>query len=618
MKKLKLYIYAVLAAVLTGTFSCTESTEGFLEDKSDGISLADIFADSLMTKQYLATVYWKIPATLFAPQQGGWFLQNFYDYNSATDDSKETAGNRKDFAPAFTKADFSQNNINADFAHFLNLWTEMYANIRICNQVLESIDGCPLTQQTKDGMKLEIRFLRAFYYFHLLRNFGGVPVVGDNMLSPFENYDNTRETFEETVNYIASEFTFLTEALPDVQNGNEYGRPTKGAALGMLVKLYHYAASPIANGKNTGSGDNRLLVGYDDYQISRWQKAKEAVEAFYRYNESKGEMYGLVGDTTDGTGFYQAIVSRASKERIWFWLNDAYGTNTWPQNQLLPPSRQGAFKVVPYHELTEAFPTDDGMDIRDKNEYNKYYTAPGRYNESNSRYNPDDPYKNRDPRFYYTFLYNEAMWKRLADGVKEPLYTYRGAQQDGIFTAGSPTGYYYVKLCVTDVIGNQTGSQTTGNGIAFIRYADILLMDAEIMTELDVDAYRADIEDRLFQIRARAGILPGSENRYGVPKDMSRDEMIDFILNERRIEFALEGGNRFWDLQRRRLFESLNKQWSHAAVWEKAGEIGGKNIFTWSMQPIEQHYFQMKMYHLPIPLKEFGSARGKLVQNPGW
>jgi len=616
MKKIK-YLFFLLSAVLVMmSIGCTESTEGFLDDKSEALSLEKIFSDSILTEEYLATVYWQIPSVLFAPRRAGWFLTDYEDYSSATDDGKEVSNDRTRFCPAFMKADFTQNGINAGFEHFLNLWTAMYSNIRICNQVLGNIDECPLTQETKDGMKLEARFLRAFYYFHLLRNFGGVPLVGDNMLSPFENYDLHRSTYEETVDYIASEFTYLAENLPEVQDLGNYGRPTKGAALGMLVKLYFYAASPLSNGGNVGSGDNRLLTGYDAYDVSRWIKAKEAVDNFYAYNNEKG-YYALV-QGANGSGFYTATTSRVSNERIWFWLDDGVGGNSWPHGFLLPKSRLGKPVIVPYHDLTEAFPTKDGVDIRDKNSQQKYYTAPGKYNQDNLMYNPDDPYSNRDPRFYYTFLYNGAMWKRTSDGVKEPVYTYRGAPTDGIFSTGSPTGYYYVKICKTDVLGNQTGS-VNGTGLAFIRYADILLMDAEIMTEIDVDQYRSQIEDRLFQIRSRAGILPGNDNRYGIPSNLSKDEMIDFILNERRIEFVIEGGNRFWDLQRRKLFENINNQWTYAGVWEKIGEgDNGVIYYSWSIQPIEQHYFLSKMYHLPIPLKEYGSAKGKLVQNPGW
>jgi hypothetical protein len=629
MKKIK-YLFMILPAVIVmASTGCTETAEGFLDDKAEALTLASIFSDSLKTEEYVATVYWQIPSAVYAPRKAGWFLTDYEDYSSATDDGKEVLNSRLRFCPAFMKADFTQNGINADFQHFMNCWTAMYSNIRICNQVMNMIDGGPLSQQRKDEIKMEIRFLRAFYYFHLLRNFGGVPLVGDNMLSPFENYDLTRATFEETVNYIASEFEYVAApgGLPDVQPDQRYGRPTKGAALAMLVKLYHYAASPLSNGGNMGVGENRLLVGYGDYQVSRWEKAKEALQNFYDYNDM-GSYYGLVGESanlasgTDGRGFYTATTSRSSRERIWFWLNAQGGGNKWPHEYLLPKSRRGNPKIVPYHELTEAFPTIDGRDIRKKNSEGLYYPPTGEIETGvYDVYNPDSPYVRRDPRFDYTFIYNERKWTRVADdpNPNPVVYTYQGAQNDGIFDGGgSPTGYYYRKICFDNVIGNATASASTGMGMSLVRYADILLMDAEIMTEIDVDAYRTEIEKCLFRIRNRAGILPGDNLRYGVPENMNKDEMIDFILNERRVEFVIEAGNRFWDLQRRKLFDVLNRSWSHAAVWKKVGEEGDVKYFTWSVEPVEQHYFQDKMYHLPIPLKEFGSAKGKLIQNPGW
>ncbi|KAA6303994.1 RagB/SusD family nutrient uptake outer membrane protein, partial [termite gut metagenome] len=77
-----------------------------------------------------------------------------------------------------------------------------------------------------------------------------------------------RSTFEETLQYIADELNIVKDQLPEVQDGSEYGRVTNGAALGLLTKLYFFAASPLYNGGNTGTGNERLLNGYDDYQIS--------------------------------------------------------------------------------------------------------------------------------------------------------------------------------------------------------------------------------------------------------------------------------------------------------------------------------------------------------------
>ena len=141
-----------------------------------------------------------------------------------------------------------------------------------------------------------------------------------------------------------------------------------------------------------------------------------------------------------------------------------------------------------------------------------------------------------------------------------------------------------------------------------------MLYYAEALTELDVDANRSEIESQLFQIRNRAGIDPGEDGRYGVPANMNKDEMIEFIINERRIEFANECGNRFWDLKRRKMYERLDGVWTSAAVWEKVGD----DEYTWSVVPIEQHFFDERMYFSAIPQREIDASHGKLIQNPGW
>ncbi|MCK9506905.1 MAG: RagB/SusD family nutrient uptake outer membrane protein [Pigmentiphaga sp.] len=631
MKKYWNSIIILIVVILVTNIGCTETSEGFLDAKEETETLETIFSDSLKTMQFQASIFWKIPDVIMGPRRpgNGFYLQSFKDYDSATDNMREkNNSDRTEFGPAFTKADFTQDGINANFNKFLNSWTAMYQNIRVCSQFLENYERSPLSEAKKTKLVAETRFMRAFYYFHLLRNFGGVPLVGDAMLNPFEDQGIPRSTFEQTVDFIANELEYAIDNLPDEQIGNDYGRPTIGSAMAVLAKLYFYVASPLYNGGNIGTGENRAMVGYEDYDVSRWQKAKDAIDNFLNYNTSVGELYGLIENeyiddgegndilTIENSGYYKSTTRRVSKERIWYWIT--YHGHTWPHEQLLPGSRSGVAAVLPYHGLTEAFPTKDGVEIRPRIN-GEYVTMPGQYNESNALYDPRNPYENRDPRFYIAFLFNEAKWPKSAGEAPQPVYTYRGAAQDGIFTGSTSTGYYFAKLCVRSALGRSMGVTVSGQGEAFIRYADILLMDAEIMTELDVDANRTEIEKHLFTIRERAGIEPGANNRYGIPENMNKDEMIAFIINERRIEFVLEGGNRFWDLKRRKLFENLNEKWSYAAVWEKAGEDSdGQPIYSWSAQQIEQHFFNQRMYHFPIPLKEIEASHGTLIQNPGW
>lgn len=585
MKKILIFFLGICFMAI----ACTETTEGFLDSKGKETDDKEaVFSDSAKVMGFHAALFWQIGRLTMSPHDNPYILQEYKDFEAGTDNSRHTYFTLKEITPAYTKGNFSQNGTNAGFNDFRKAWQEAYQTIYRCNSFLQSYQEAPLTQATKDRLANEARFIRAFFYFHLLRQYGGLPIVYDEVIDPFNPTKLERSTFEVCVDYIAGELKAVAELLPLEQSGIDYGRPTKASALGVLAELYALAASPLYNGGNIGSGDNRLLVGYDDYDVNRWQRVVDAIEEL-----NKLGTHGLVVDneTRPGNGFYLATTQRVSKERVWFWVTIA---QTFPHAQLLPKSRGGKARMFPYHELVEAFPMKNGKAITD----------------DASGYDEENPYTNRDPRLDFTIIHNESEWIKAVGQTPEKIYTYRGATDDG-YGVSSPTGYYYRKCCNEAKIGNTSDSE--GQGLSFIRYADIMLLYAEALTELDVDKNRSVIEKQLFELRDRAGIEEGDDGRYGVPAGMNKDRMIEFIINERRIEFANECGNRFWDLKRRKMYERLDGVWTSAAVWEKAGEF-----YTWSVIPIEQHFFQKRMYFSAIPQREIDASHGKLIQNPGW
>lgn len=585
MKKI-IICFIVLCSIFA---ACTETTEGFLDSKGKETDDKEaIFSDSLKTMGFHAALFWQISRITMSPHNNSSSLNEFKDYEAATDNSRHTYFTLNEFTPAYTKGNFSQGGTNAGFDDFRRGWLEAYQTIYRCNSFLQSYQDAPLTQMTKDRLANEARFVRAFFYFHLLRQYGGLPLLYDEVIDPFEPAMIPRSPFETCVDYIAGELRQIADALPLEQTGVDYGRPTRASALGVLTELYALAASPLYNGGNIGNGDNRLLVGYEDHNVNRWQHVVNTAE----------ELMGLGtheliidNDTRPGNGFYLATTKRVNRERVWFWLTISY---TFPHKQLLPTSRGGAHRIYPYHELVEAFPMRNGKSIDD----------------DASGYDINNPYSNRDPRLGYTIIYNESEWIKTVGESKEKVYTYRGATDDG-YGIGTPTGYYFRKCSNEEKLGATYDNE--GQGLSFIRYADILLLYAEALTELGVDKNRTVIEQQLFAIRDRAGIDAAADGRYGIPENMNKDQMIEFIFNERRIEFANECGNRFWDLKRRKMYERLDGAWTSAAIWEKSGEF-----YTWSTIPIEQHFFDKRMYFSAIPQREINASQGVLIQNPGW
>lgn len=590
MKKIIIF-FLCACCVIT---ACTETSEGFLDSKGEETKdLEWVFRDSIKVMGFHAALFWQVSRVAMSPHGVASSLSNYKDYEAGTDNSRFSAYFRvTEFTPAYTKGDFSQGGTNANFTDFRTGWLEAYQTIYRCNSFLENYHKAPMTDATKQKLVYEARFIRAFFYFHLLRQYGAVPLLYDEVIDPFNPTLLPRSTFEDCVNYVAQELRTVAEVLPLEQGGADYGRPTRASALGVLTELYALAASPLYNGGNIGKGDNRLLVGYDDYDVNRWQNV--AIAAKELMDLGTHELM-VDNKTRPGNGFYLATTKRVNSERVWFWVT--INTTCFPGSSLLPKSRNGNRQIQPYHELVEAFPMKDGTAI----------------NKNSAAYKKN-PYENRDPRLGYTVIYNESEWVKTVNGKAEKIYTYKDASQDGYGVSnGTETGYYFRKCCNEQKLGSGTESNDEGVGLSFIRYADIMLLYAEALTELNLDRNRTEIEKQLFELRDRAGIDAGDDNRYGVPQNMNKDAMIDFIINERRIEFANECGNRFWDLKRRKLYEKLDGVWTSAAVWEKTDDS-----YTWSVMPIEQHFFSQKMYFSAIPQREINASHGMLIQNPGW
>lgn len=582
-------------AVLLGFSACTESSEGFLDPKEDTVVDREwVFSDSIRTEQYLTNVYSKLIKTYFAEQGGTAY---YAAWDGATDNTCLMWQGTNRLSNALAFSNFSTSSTPSAYPEFNTKWTETYIAINAATSFLLNVDKSPISNARKERMKAEARFLRAYYYYYLASFYGGVPLLKDVVYTETDSPTEKRATFAEVVDYVVSEVDAIVNALPLVYEASEYGRPEKGAALALKAKMLWLAASPLANGGNVGDGDSRLLLGYESYDAARWIKAKAAIEAVLALSQ-----YSLVEDNTTraGNGFYQVTTTRKNAECIFKILKQGGG---YPDNYLLPKSRGGQAYQYPYHDLVNAFPMKTGEAI----------DAP------NSTYDPKKPYANRDPRFYYTIIYDGAQWITSFSGQKlGRVNLYYKAPTDGMGTDSysTYTGYILRKFCKETNYGS---SGQNDAGFPVFRLADLMLMYAEVLSEIDVNANRNTIEDQLFKIRKRAGIVAGANGRYGVPANMSKEEMIDFVIKERRIEFVSEGSIRLIDLLRRKQKEKLHDVTPTGMKWT---EYDSKTQTCLSSEVISVKsgfkFYAPRDYHFPIPLTEFNKAQGLLIQNPGW
>ena len=153
------------------------------------------------------------------------------------------------------------------------IWSDPYLVIRRVNILLSGIDVVPFnttytdalgnTRRLNDSMKAEARFLRAYFYFELVKRYGGVPIIGDKVYELNENIELPRSTFEQCIKYIVSELDDIKDdlrslPLPDAAASAHVVNTQAAQALKIRVLLY--AASPLFNEKPIESGNE--LIGY--------------------------------------------------------------------------------------------------------------------------------------------------------------------------------------------------------------------------------------------------------------------------------------------------------------------------------------------------------------------
>ena len=503
-----------------------------------------------------------------------------------------------------------------------DVWKKAYTNIRRVNLFLKKVDGSPLLESTKKQYKAEARFLRAWYYAMLLRHYGGIPLIGDNVYDIEDavngNMKTSRDTYEDCVNYIIQECETAAEDLPDVFTGVNNGRATRGACLGLISRVRLYAASKLFNGSDFGEGTNipKELVGYPEYDKERWKLAVDAARNVITTN--KFNIYirhkDKDGNEDKGWGFYAIFHTND------FWsvkegedgINYSNGAYTEVLFEARPGEgnqREGLFGPVScggngnggyiYYDLAKLFPMIDGKAIDEQGKY---------------VYDPINPEANRDRRFFNTVIYNgkKVMSAGIADHVVEIYKDANGKTQDA---AGTVTGFYVSKTSHRSLAGNYVVQ--TSQAYPVIRYAEILLNYAEAVNEYYGPDYSENLGGQTLSpyevlkiLRKRVAIEPGDDGMYGLKQNMTQEEMREAIRLERRIELAFEG-HRFFDVRRWMIVEDTDNRQMYGYELTKNAD----GSYTGEEVPVRTHTFRKAMYLYPIPYKETVKC-DDLYQNP--
>ncbi|GGC37373.1 membrane protein [Parapedobacter defluvii] len=443
----------------------------------------------------------------------------------------------------------------------MDAWQGYYGFIRDCNTFFEHIDAVEGDEALKERLIGEMRFIRAWCYFDLISRYGGVPLITKVYSLSDDDYLVSRNSYDECMDFIIKELDEAAETLPVSYSGADIGRITKGAVLSLKSRALLYAASPLNNPAN---------------DRSKWLDAVDAAKAVVDL-----DAYTLY----EGADYKQIFLEKFNPEVILsFNINatrNPSGSFESRLNVLIGPNgHHGWSAYTPSQSLVDQFPMKNGKMIT----------------EEGSGYDENNPYENRDPRFYADILYNGAEFRG------RPYESFVG----GLDSPQSPvenwnaslTGYNWRKYS-NDALPIDENIGTDQNWIIF-RYAEIYLNYAEAAYETGDEA---TARKYLNLVRSRTSV--------GMPDvTASGNELSEAIKLERQIELCFEG-HRFFDVRRWKIaMETENRPLRGVTIEKKPS--GG---FSYSYFILQDRKFEERNYWYPIPKYEMDKNEN-LEQNP--
>ncbi|MHB8206424.1 RagB/SusD family nutrient uptake outer membrane protein [Mucilaginibacter sp.] len=470
---------------------------------------------------------------------------------------------------------------NTNSTNTANFWNGIrYANEFINNIGVVPVKGFVNGIGTRYIWKSEARFLRAYFYFELVKRFGGVPLIGNTVYNINDNLKVPRNNFSDCITYIVNECNAIQDSLitaPLANPASDNYRATKGAALALKAKVLLYAASPIFNDP-AGSITNPL-AGYTNYDATRWTQAATAAQAVIN-----------LGAYSLDPVYPNIFLTQNDPEVIFIRTSNSAGSTHNIENDNGPvgfPEAISSGQTSPTQDLVNAFPMNNGLPITN----------------ATSGYDTNNPYNNRDPRLAYNVLYNGAKW------LGTSLQTFEGgASKPDNGQQETVTGYYMNKFMGNDATGS-TYANHDEDWVVF-RYAEILLDYAE--AENESSGPGVNVYQQLEALRKRAGIASGVNGLYGLTQGMTQAQMRAAIQNERRIEMPFEE-QRYFDIRRWKIADSvMNTPRMGVSITNSNGAL------TYNYIPVlTTKFIAPKMYLYPIPYTEV-LANPNLKQNPGW
>ena len=532
------------------------------------------------------------------------------------------------------------------------IWNHAWYCIRKCNLGLQNIDKFVTgSAEEKKLIEGQLYFFRAWWHEEMMEYFGGMPYV-DTFLGDNAEQRLPRLTYQECADKAAADFRKAADLLPINWDKTSAGLATQGKnelrinkimALGYLGKTYLWAASPLMkNGAQAGASKNGKTYDYDQ------EYAKKAAEAFgellslvetgqtqyalaeFKYSDIYNHERSADANSCFSDIFYtkkQNWKMPGTVEAIFRGPSADFNGSNWNTSKVFGPKVQ---KVVahdnvihqPTANLVEAYGMANGEPI--------YLVENGQYVlNPKSGFDPEHPFKNRDPRFYHDIVFDGFKYLNGTPGQYADLQycqLYTGGNMRPIANA-SRTGYFIQKLVphtCNEVDKDYDWGSALHCYLPYMRLADIYLMYAEACAAFGGATGKSSnfgktAEDAINTLRDRCGA------GHVAPEFVADShKFMDEVRREREVELSFEGF-RFCDLQRWLLLTEApyNQKFSQefdrveSADFYKNHDPKDAEVANYRRELILTRNFNTKHYWFPLPIKET-QLYPEFSQNPGW
>lgn len=527
--------------------------------------------------------------------------------SAASDEAEEVNGD--EIIQRFNNGSWSQY-MNPD-----DEWGTLYKGIRIACDYLKETENLTWEEirypdpenyalRMKDLCigRGEMRFIRAYLYFELMKRFGEVPLITDKVdMTSVDLEDYKRAPIESIVKFIIDECDIVSSqgkykltdmekekmmskndgllpipyrdnlaiTYPTSGEDSKYlGRATAAAAMALKAKTLIYYASRLYN---------------PDNDMSRWYSAAKACKAVIDLPSSS---YALEAKYAD---LFQKK-STWSKEFIFVKKMSAF--NSFDVANYPISISGGKSGTCPSQNLVDAYEMQNGSS----------------FDWSNSIH-AANPYQGRDPRLQMTVYVNGELFSTMApNNIK--LQCWEGGNSAFPIRYATKTGYY-LKKYINPNLDLKLGKSDTKTWI-YMRLADFYLYYAEAMNELygpaaDPERFGLTALQAINKVRDRSDVK--------MPAITDTDPIVfkKRLVNERRVELAFEEA-RYWDVRRWMYGQEFNKDLRGVSVtFNEKGEL------LYAPKFVEKRVFdETKMYFYPIPQSEINKSNGVLQQNDNW